>query len=298
MGSSNNFTAVIKASDTEAYNLGSVTQSPRVATSLDLEAACSNLEIVADAGTPDFIVDFGNYLCRKYFSDAHQTGLYNRQIKLWETISKISTLQVKALEKGFFSKQALPVYEITCLTQARQPVVMALYIDSAFAATHGHGHANAYIDLLHDFLARVAKIQARLGAQGVKGIFILAPAPFPQDILRFVEKSVGADDPVARFDSLLPAPYYVHINLLECGSHIASAPDSESESESDSDHDSEPGDTRSGYAKSSYARSDDSIPGDAGRILVKANQIRMVHPQLRPRQQAQGRQNSAQITYK
>jgi hypothetical protein len=278
-----------------------VTQSPRAATSLDLEAACRNLEIVADAGTPDFVMDFGNYLCRKYFYDAHQTGLYNRQIKLWETISKITTLQVKALEKGFFSKQALPVYEIACLTQARQPVVMALYIDSAFAASHGQGHANAYLDLLHDFLARVAKIQARLGAQGVKGIFILAPAPFPQDLLRFVEKSVGADDPVARFDSLLPAPYYVHINLLECGSHIASAPASDPDPDSapapdhdlDSYQDSGPGDAQSGHARSGA-----SIHDDTGRIFVKAHQIRMVHPQLRPRQQAQERQNSAQITYK
>lgn len=288
MGSSNNFTAVVKPSDTEAYNLGSVTQSPRAATSLDLDAACRNLEIVADAGTPDFVTDFGNYLCRKYFSDAHQSGLYNRQIKLWETISKITTLQVKALEKGFFSKKALPVYEIACLTQARQPVVMALYVDSAFAATQGHGQANAYIDLLRDFLAKVAKIQARLGAQGVKGIFILAPAPFPQDVLKFVEKSVGADDPVARFDSLLPAPYYVHINLLECGSQTAF------DTKSDPDHDSEPGDT-----DSDEAQSDDSNNNDAGRILVKANQIRMVHPQLRPRQKAQGeRHNSAQISYK
>jgi hypothetical protein len=292
MGSSNNFTAIVKASDTEAYNLGSVTQSPRAATSLDLEAACSNLEIVADAGTPDFVMDFGNYLCRKYFSDAHQTGLYNRQIKLWETISKITTLQVKALEKGFFSKQALPVYEIACLTQARQPVVMALYIDSAFAASHGHGHANAYLDLLHDFLAKVAKIQARLGAQGVKGIFILAPAPFPQDLLRFVEKSVGADDPVARFDSLLPAPYYVHINLLECGTQIASAPALDQGLNQDQEQDSYH-DGGSGYAEAGH-----SIPDDTGRVFVKANQIRMVHPQLRPRQQPQGRQNSAQITYK
>ncbi|GAI37631.1 unnamed protein product, partial [marine sediment metagenome] len=179
--------------------------------------------------------------------------------------------------------------------------VMALYIDSAFAASHGQGHANAYLDLLHDFLARVAKIQARLGAQGVKGIFILAPAPFPQDLLRFVEKSVGADDPVARFDSLLPAPYYVHINLLECGSHIASAPASDPDPDSapapdhdlDSYQDSGPGDAQSGHARSGA-----SIHDDTGRIFVKAHQIRMVHPQLRPRQQAQERQNSAQITYK
>jgi hypothetical protein len=29
-----------------------------------------------------------------------------------------------------------------------------------------------------------------------------------------VEKAIGADDPVARFDSILPPPYQVHINLL------------------------------------------------------------------------------------
>lgn len=263
----NNFTVVIKPQDAEAYNLGSVTQSPRVATTLDLEAACANLDLAFDPGTPEFVVDFAGFLFRRYFVDAHQTGLYNRQMRLCETLSKITSIQARALEKGIFSKKSLPVYELVGLTQSRQPVVMALYIDSAFASTVPVANLQqAYLDQLRDFLARVAKTQSRLGAAGVKGLFVMAPAPFPSGLLNFVEKAIGAEDPVARFDSLLGAPYYAHINLLEYASADADGALDAAESQSDSH-------------------------------LLNV-ELTMVHPQLRARSKpAEVKKNSAQISY-
>lgn len=270
----NSIKVLIKPIDPEAYNHGTVTQSPRTATARDLESACANLEITADAGIPYFVKDFAWFLLCNYFVEAHQSGLYNRQIKLWESLSKVTELQCKTLEKGFISKTKLPVHEIAVLTQNKQPVVMALYIEPSYRS-HGSagGSDSAYLDLVRNFLARVAKVQARLGAQGIKGIFIIAPAPFPDELLRYVLKAVGAEnpmDPVARFDSLLPAPYYVHINLIEHG-----IPDS---NQIDSDR-------------------DDSEDEESSPLVKK--EMRLLHPLMRAKRvPTENRLNSAQITYK
>jgi hypothetical protein len=131
--------------------------------------------------------------------------LYNRQLGLWETISKVALVQVQPVTKGIFQKITLPVYELLFKTVSGKVPIVALVIEPSSTVSH--------LELLKDFLAKVAKIQAQSGNQ-IKGAFVICDSPFPPAILSFVEKAIGAEDPVARFDSILPPPYQVHINLV------------------------------------------------------------------------------------
>ncbi len=202
----NSFSVIVKNADPEAFNLGSVTQAPRSAAAQDLEAACENLVFEpSDNKIPDLVFSTIRFVMTSYFSEAHQSGLYNRQIRLWETISKIAAVEVQPVTKGLFQKVALPVYELLFKTVNGKVPIVALVLEPA-SGSNQH-------ELLKDFLAKVAKMQAQSGNQ-VKGVFVVCDSPFPPAILSFVEKAIGADDPVARFDSILPPPYQVHINLL------------------------------------------------------------------------------------
>ncbi|MDQ5938118.1 MAG: hypothetical protein QG574_5481 [Cyanobacteriota bacterium erpe_2018_sw_21hr_WHONDRS-SW48-000092_B_bin.40] len=202
----NSFSVIVKNAEPEAFNLGSVTQAPRSAAARDLEAACENLVFEpSDNKIPDLVLAAIKFVMTGYFSDAHQSGLYNRQLRLWETISKIAVVEVQPVTKGFFQKVTLPVYELVFKTVTGKVPIVALVIEPSATASH--------LELLKDFLAKVAKIQAQSGNQ-VKGAFVVCDSPFPPAILSFVEKAIGAEDPVARFDSILPPPYQVHINLV------------------------------------------------------------------------------------
>ncbi len=209
----NSSTIVIKNDTTEAFNLSSVTQSPRTATAQDLEAACANLLFEPSAKVPDMVMAAAKFVLTDYFTQAHQSGLYNRQIKLWESLSKIAVVDVKQLARGIFQKVAMPVYELNFKTNTGQTLACALVVEPLFSKTAENENAHAQLDLFKDFLGRMAKMQARQGDQ-VRGVFVFFDSPFPPAVLTHVEKVTGAADPVAKFDSILPAPYNAHINLV------------------------------------------------------------------------------------
>ncbi len=209
----NSSTIVIKNATIEAFNLGSVTQSPRTVTALDLEAACANLLFEPSGKVPDMVLAAVKFVLTDYFTQAHQSGLYNRQIKLWEALSKIAVVDVKQLSRGMFQKVTMPVYELNFKTSTGQTLVCALVVEPLFSKTVENENNHAQLDLFKDFLGRVAKLQARHGDQ-VRGAFVFFDSPFPPAVLTHVEKATGAADPVAKFDSILPAPYNTHINLI------------------------------------------------------------------------------------
>ena len=74
-------TILIKNSDPEAYNLGTIIQSPRTCTTIDVRQACANLDFVPPGEGLErsaLVESFVRYLFTQYFVLAHQSGLYNQ----------------------------------------------------------------------------------------------------------------------------------------------------------------------------------------------------------------------------
>jgi hypothetical protein len=220
MSAAKNSTIVIKTADQEAYSLTAVTANPRNATAADIQAGLDNLVFETPEGTSDLVMAVVQYLFQDYFVFAHQTGLYNRQIRLWETFSRINAIQVRQVEKGFFSRTPIPVYELVMKTGQGQTPVCVLVIDKdvihceAFKRHGGGAAGKIYGELLEDFLLKVMKIQARQGANGVKGVFVVTPEPLEGALLNYIEKKTGGTDAVSKVESIMPAPVSAHINLL------------------------------------------------------------------------------------
>lgn len=201
---------LIKNRDPEAYNLGTIVQNPRGCTSVDLNAACSNLVFepsgpMANSEHSAIVLDLVRYLFQDFFNRSHQTGLYNRQMRLWQVFSKVERVEFKQLEGGFFTRTLKPALQVAFKSQTGHVLFLALVV---------LGGAEQF-NLVQDFLTQTAKIQGRQGSYLLRGVFIVQSEPSELEKTRqYLVKATNGEDPVARYDSYLPSPFFVHANLL------------------------------------------------------------------------------------
>ncbi len=104
-------------------------------------------------------------------------------------------------------------------TNRGQSPICALIIGQDIISTEPYKNSGLeagkiYVEQLRDFEHSVTKVQARLGANGIKGIFVVTPEPLEAALLSYIEKRTGASDPVSKAESIMPAPVSAHINLL------------------------------------------------------------------------------------
>lgn len=201
---------LIKNRDPEAYNLGTIVQNPRGCTSIDVAAAASNLvfEPVGACASSEhcaLVLDLVRFLFQDFFNRSHQTGLYNRQMRLWQVFSKVERVEFKQLEGGFFSRNLKPALQVAFKSQTGHVLFQALVV---------LGGTDQF-NLVQDFLTQAAKIQGRQGSYILRGIFIVQSEPSELEKTRqYLLKATNGEDPVARYDSCLPSPFFVHANLL------------------------------------------------------------------------------------
>ena len=68
-------------------------------------------------------------------------------------------------------------------------------------------------DQVKSLQQRAEKLRSSKGT--LAGVFLVYPKPFPEKVLKIIEELTGASDPVGRFESILPEPLLVPIDLLE-----------------------------------------------------------------------------------
>lgn len=188
----------------EGATLHKIVESPRTAKPADLDLAARNLSVArANDNCPALIEHVTRYLLTDFFALAHRTGLYNRQLTFWETLSKISHLAVEQLETGIFTRKPLPVYQVSFLDFRERVLVLA----SVIAAQNGSQRK------LAEFALSELIIKAKR-TPGVTGLAIFAPQSMSSILLDKIGKAINANDPVAKYESLLPAPLSIPIDLF------------------------------------------------------------------------------------
>lgn len=209
-------TILIKNSDPEAYNLGTIIQSPRTCTTIDVRQACANLDFVPPGEGLErsaLVESFVRYLFTQYFVLAHQSGLYNRQMRLWQVFSKVEKVEFKQVTSGVVSRNFEPAYELAFRTSTNHVVFLALLLESSLTLMPAKERQNKELNLVKDFIARVAKLQVRQSGGVLRGIFIGSPQP-GEPTLNYLVKETGGTDPVARFDCYMGSPLQVHVNFI------------------------------------------------------------------------------------
>ena len=197
------FILQISIRNIEDFSPAAIVRSPRTSRPIDVQNACANLAIAVPPATPAFAVAVARYIMFDFFALAHASGLFNRQIKIWEALGKISAVEIRQASKGFFSQDKISEFDLTFLDHKNRPTLFAhLAMPTEAGANYD------YLKVAREFLKR-ASLQ-----QGLSGIFLCYPSPFPQKVLDFIRKETNASDSISRFESIFPK-LGVSVNLLE-----------------------------------------------------------------------------------
>ncbi len=202
----------------EDFSPDAIARSPRDFRPGDLINACNNV-VIEPVGKkpPDHIASIARFVTVDFFALAHGTGLYNRQPKLWEGLAKTATIQIFVKKKGLLHKTELPEFDMLLLDHKGRTIAITHY-----TAPESSGVKHDYMGLFKEFVKRTRLRQARQ-RQGVLGVFVCYPAPFPEKLREYVMKEANAHDAVQRYESVLPA-LGVPIDLFEIDSTASTSP--------------------------------------------------------------------------
>ncbi len=204
----------IKTANPSNYTLNSVVGQPRVCTPIDLAAATSNIEVVSDStAVPTLLETVVRYVITDFFSLAHRTGLYNRQKLLWESIARVNDVAAFRLQQGLFLKVDLPYFDLHFQDSKGRPLILACVAEPEAVLGSDNDVERKLKDQVKSLQQRAEKLRSSKGT--LTGLFLVYPKPFPENVLKIVEELTGASDPVGRFESILPEPLLVPIDLLE-----------------------------------------------------------------------------------
>jgi len=203
---------LIKVGTNNAFTLTTVLSAPRQCLPADVLAACQNITLEAEnSETPRHFSIFATYVISEYFALAHRTGLYNRQRGLWEAIGRVVEVRVKRPQFGIFNKVNAPFVDFSCLDSKGQTLIFASLLDEVGSESK-YETDSGLKKYVEEAIKRAGKEKKR-GAP-LAGIFLGLPNPMPKTVLDMVARQTGASDPVARYESMLPDPLSVPLNLI------------------------------------------------------------------------------------
>lgn len=188
---------LIKTARSGAFNLQSVTASPRTVTPVDVQSACSNvtLECPDESRPSDAVVSVTNYLLTEYFATSHSSGLYNRQRQLWESLAKSTEVVCTRLITGFWKRVDEPFVDLLFRDARGQALLYVRVVEQPIT----EGKAK---EVLTTLLKRAAKLNSKSG-NDLSGVVLVLPEPFAESVLNKVKALTNFPDPVARFESRL-----------------------------------------------------------------------------------------------
>lgn len=203
-------TIEIKVRNPAAYTLNTVVASPRTCTPTDIKIASANIEVVSSTDKPQpLMLEFVDFIVRDFFTLAHRSGLYNRQKPLWECIARLTRVNFHQVTQGIFKKVELPVFDLIFEDSLSAPQIYACILK----ADASWKEEKKVLESIRDFLKRVEQQQKKQNT--LRGVFYCAPSPFPETVLKKVHEMTGSQDPISRYESLLPQPIMLPINLVE-----------------------------------------------------------------------------------
>lgn len=162
---------------------------------------------------PGAVIAVTKYVVTEFFSMAHRTGLYNRQLDMWKSIACVSEVELNRLEQGFFNKVTLPNYDLI-FKDARGSVRLMAHLAEPFIDFNIDEQAEDKRNkgILKGFIYRAQKLQTI--SSSLSGVFLCMPCPFPKNVLSLISQWTNASDPVGRYESILPR-LGISFNLLE-----------------------------------------------------------------------------------
>ena len=181
-----------------------VSHTPRVFDASQIKSATENImfENTGEAELPAIIFQSLEYLLKDLFLQMHQTGLYNRQLKLWKSLASLTEAKVFKLQQGIFKKTEVDIYFVDLFIDPKSPCV-SLVIDTTAGS-----------DTFDAFKAYVNKAIPRRNKHRCKGVFYFSNQQLSDDFVMKLKSFVNAYDSISRYESLISGTQDIRLNIV------------------------------------------------------------------------------------
>ena len=193
----------VKQKNPLALSCEKITLTPRAYSTSQIKTAIENILFInsEENSLPEIIIKAIEYLLKDLFIHMHQTGLYNRQLKLWKSLANIIEISVFKLQKGFLKKNELNAYIIDFFIDPKIPCISVIMDE------------NNNADEFKIYLERVI-VSSNLNR--LKGIFYFSNFIPDKHFITKLKFYTNAFDPISKYESILLKTSDVRLNVISC----------------------------------------------------------------------------------
>ena len=189
--------------NTLALTCEKIIQNPRIYNTLQIKNATENLVFVDVEETilPDLLVKTTNFLLKDFFLFMHQTGLYNRQFKLWSNLANISHITFFKLQKRLLKKEELNAFVIELFIEAKSPCVSVIVNENKNSS-------------YEEFKLFFSSALNTVSLNRLKGIFYLTNSIINQEFINKLIRLTNAFDPISKYESKIQNTIDTRLNVV------------------------------------------------------------------------------------
>lgn len=191
----------VKLKNPLALNCEKITETPRAFSTTQINTAIDNILFVDSEENilPDVITKSIEYLLKDLFVQMHQTGLYNRQFKLWKSIAAVTEVSVYRLQKGLFKKKELNAYLVNFYIDPKFPCI-SLIIDENRNTS--------------EFKEYIEKIIKSSNLKRLKGVFYFTNSLPEEYFISKMRLLTGVNDQISKYESIVQSTNGVRLNII------------------------------------------------------------------------------------
>lgn len=178
-----------------------IAQNPRSFNTSEIKIATENLQIVEqDECLSEKLIKLSKYIFNGFFFQMHQSGLYNRQLKLWKNIGNINQVVFYKIEKGIIKKKETNIFFVDFLTSSKSIVMRAIIPENNIT----------------DFKEFKTYLLASLSNSGdIKGIFHFTNKELSNDFQGALDQVVDTSDQISKYESKLIGTNEIRLNIIK-----------------------------------------------------------------------------------
>ena len=191
----------IKQKNPLALTCEKVTQMPRAYSTAQIKSATENILFIdiEENIFPEITIKPIEYLLKDLFVHMHQTGLYNRQFRLWKSLANIIEVSISRLQKGLFNKSELNAYVIDLFIDPKSQCISTI-ID----INENTNEFKVYLDM----------VIASSDLNRLKGIFYFINCMPDEHFISRLRLSTNSFDPISKYESVLLKTNDVRLNVI------------------------------------------------------------------------------------
>ena len=180
-----------------------ITRSPRTFNTSEIKTALENLSLTLSETKeplPEILLKSAEYLIKDLFFQMHQTGLYNRQLKLWKSLGNTTEISFYELSKGLIKKKGLDFSIIDLCTASKNVGVCGLIDPAPYDFTH-----------FKSSLSTAINISNKNNLRGI--VYFLTNKP-DAGFINNIELITNIFDKTAKYEAILTGTRDIRLNVV------------------------------------------------------------------------------------